>query len=55
MSKEDASSANVNDKTNINESHKTSQSKLREIQLKRDNYNTYGYDYKDPCKKVPIF
>ena len=29
-----------------------SQQKLREIQQKRDNFNTYGHDYKDPCKQV---
>lgn len=33
---------------------KEKQTKLREIQLKRDNGNTYGHDYKDPCKKVSL-
>lgn len=33
-------------------SPKEFQAKLRDIQLKRDNFNTFGHEYKDPCRKV---
>ena len=35
--------------------NKEKQRELREIQQRRDNNNTYGHDWKDPCKKVNLF
>jgi hypothetical protein len=32
--------------------NKERQQQLKEIQQRRDNNNTYGHDWKDPCKKV---